>query len=248
MKSFRSTIDGTGADIECISVLLPLPLGRTYTYGVSVGLLAEYSLEVGDFVLVPLGTREVTGVIWDDHVDKIPLAKLKHVLAKLEIPRMSETTRRFAKWVANYNMVSLGSILRMLISVPDALRPPKPITVYSLAMERPEIRMTEARVRVMKVLGVSGPLSANVLTKKAGVGAGVIKGLIKIGALKVTNLLPPPNFKEPAWRTLGPTLSLEQASVANQIRASCKSRLIIINDGMKQPLKCSKFVQLFARV
>ena len=35
--------------------------------------------------------------------------------------------------------------------------------------------------------------------------------------------------------------------LANQIRASCKSRLIIINDGMKQPLKCSKFVQLFAR-
>ena len=34
--------------------------------------------------------------------------------------------------------------------------------------------------------------------------------------------------------------------LANQIRASCKSRLIIINDGMKQPLKCSKFVQLFA--
>ena len=222
MKSFRSTIDGTGADIECISVLLPLPLGRTYTYAVSVGLLAEYPLEVGDFVLVPLGTREVAGVIWDDHVDKIPLAKLKHVLAKLEIPRMSETTRRFAKWVANYNMVSLGSILRMFISVPDALRPPKPITVYSLAMERPEIRMTEARVRVMKVLGVSGPLSANVLTQKAGVGAGVIKGLIKIEALKVTNLTPPPNFKEPAWRAPGPTLSLEQASVANQMRASVK--------------------------
>ncbi|MDC0196577.1 DEAD/DEAH box helicase family protein, partial [Gammaproteobacteria bacterium] len=222
MISFSSTIDSTNADIECISVLLPLPLGRAYTYAVSVDLLAEHPLEIGDFVLVPLGTREVTGVIWDGQADNLPSAKLKYVLAKLETPRMSETTRRFAEWVANYNMASLGSVLKMFISVPDALKPPKPITVYSLTMERPEIKMTEARVKVMKVLGFGDSLSADVLSKKAGVGASVIKNLVKLEALKVTNLPPPPTFKEPAWRASGPTLSVEQATVANKIREFVK--------------------------
>ena len=45
---------------ERVSVLLPLPLAGPYDYLVP----ADMSVSVGDFVSVPLGKRDVKGVVW----------------------------------------------------------------------------------------------------------------------------------------------------------------------------------------
>jgi primosomal protein N' (replication factor Y) len=222
MSSLSATIVDAGVGLECVSVLLPLPLGRAYTYAVSADLSAKHPLKIGDFVMVPLGAREVIGVIWDGQVENVPLSKIKHILAKLDTPGMPESTRRFAEWVANYNMASLGSVLKMLMSVPDALKSPKPEIAYSLPIKIPKIQMTAARLKIIKVLKVNGPLSANALAKEAGVGTGVIKGLVKIEALRTINLPPPAVFKEPKWDALGPTLSFEQDLAARNMRESVK--------------------------
>ena len=218
MTSNGTTSVDFGDTTECVSVLLPLPLRKAYTYAVPSAL----SLGAGDFVSVPLGVREVSGVVWDGEVDDVPLEKLKAVLAKLEAPPMTESARRFAEWVANYNMASLGSVLKMLMSVPDALKPPKPVTAYSLNAQQPEIKMTKARERVLGVLSDSPPLPATLLAKEAGVGTSVIKGLAKLDALIAVELPPPPAFKEPDWQALGPKLSAEQATAAESLRAHVK--------------------------
>ena len=222
MTSSSSTIADANIKLECVRVLLPLPLGRIYTYAVSADLLAKYPLVLGNFVSVPLGTREMIGVIWDGQVNEVPAAKLKYVLAKLDTPRMSESTRRFAEWVANYNMAPLGSVLKMLMSVPDALKPPKSIIAYSLAMKLPKIKMTAARHKIIEILNARGPLSANTLTKAVGVGPGVIRGLVKIRVLHTIKLEPPASFEVPDWRASGPALSFEQALVAETIKKCVK--------------------------
>jgi primosomal protein N' (replication factor Y) len=222
MSSFSSTLVDDRVGSECVSVLLPLPLGRAYTYAVPFDLSAGYPLEIGDFVSVPLGARVVVGVVWDGQADNVPIAKLKYILAKVKTHRMPESTRRFAEWVANYNMAPLGSVLKMLMSVPDALKVSTPIIGYSLATKIPKIQMTAARLKVVEILKDSGPLSVTVLAKEADVGTSVIKGLVKVKALQEVDLPPPPAFKEPDWRASGPTLSPEQASVATSMRASVK--------------------------
>ncbi len=50
------------APIRRVHVLLPLPLGTPYDYAVQPG----ESIEVGDFVTVPLGKRAVQGVVWGE--------------------------------------------------------------------------------------------------------------------------------------------------------------------------------------
>jgi len=219
MSSNSTTSLDFGDQPDCVSVLLPLPLGKAYTYAVPPAL----SLDVGDFVSVPLGVREVAGVVWDGEVDDVPPEKLKAVLARLDVPPMPEKTRRFAEWVAKYNMASLGSVLKMLMSVPDALKPPKQVSAYALNKEMPEIKMTAARNKVVEVLKGSPPLPATLLAKEAGVGTSVIKGLAKLDALIAVDLPPPPSFTVPDWQAPGPTLSAEQAAAAENMRAHVKA-------------------------
>ena len=48
---------GAGATV---GVLVPLPLGAPYDYRVP----ADLTVRLGDFVVVPLGPRQVNGVVW----------------------------------------------------------------------------------------------------------------------------------------------------------------------------------------
>jgi len=45
---------------QCVSVLIPLALPKPYDYEVPEGLIVD----VGDYVVVPLGTQELVGVVW----------------------------------------------------------------------------------------------------------------------------------------------------------------------------------------
>ena len=97
-----------------VGVLLPLPLGGAYDYRVGEGL----SLEAGDFVSVPLGPRQVTGVVWGPGSGQVAEEKLKEVLGPLEAPPLPDQSRRFVDWVAAYTLYPPGAVLKMAMSVP----------------------------------------------------------------------------------------------------------------------------------
>lgn len=203
---------------QTVTVLLPLPVkgsgGRGYTYGVPPDL----TVQPGDFVVVPLGGRQVTGVVWDSPPDEVPPEKLKYVLDVHQSPALPEVSRRFIEWVAGYTMAPEGSVLKMAMSVPDALAPPKPIAAYALNSTLPDIKLTKARERVIGVLTNSPPRVVKELAQEAGVGASVIKGLAVADALVRIDLPPPPAFGRPDIEAAGPELSPEQAIAATDLR------------------------------
>ncbi len=201
-----------------VGVLLPLPLGRTYTYAVP----EDMDVTPGDFVVVPLGVRQVAGVVWNSAPDEVPPEKLKSLIGPLDVPPMANVTRRFIEWVASYNMASTGAVLKMAISVPDALKPPKPVVAYAKNSESPEtlkaLRITASRQRVLDEVADGPPRPAVELARAVGVGSSVVKGLAKAGALVAIDLPPPTSFDPPDWRKAGPELSAEQAEVAAVLR------------------------------
>src|SRR5919109_1118354 len=90
-------------DAARVRVLLPLPLDGAYDYKAVSGL----ALAPGDFVRVPLGSRHVNGVVWDDVAedgDSVPEERLKKVAERLDVPPMSQAMRRLVEWVAAYTM------------------------------------------------------------------------------------------------------------------------------------------------
>ena len=130
-----------------------MPLGGTYDYRVP----DDTALADGDFVTVPLGARKATGVVWGKGQGSVPEAKMKDVFARLDCPSMPEVCRRFIDWVARYTLSAPGAVLKMAMSVPDALNPPKPVSAYALNPKAEGFRMTKARERVLKVLAEGPP-------------------------------------------------------------------------------------------
>jgi primosomal protein N' (replication factor Y) len=206
-----------------VSVLLPLPLDRAYDYLVP----PELALAPGDLVRVPLGSRELLGVVWESGRDsgEIPPERLKSVAALCEAPPLSRIQRRFVEWLADYSMVPWGAVLRMALSARSALEPPKAITAFRLAasgMDAPGLRMTPARRRVLAVLSEGPARPARELAQAAGVGPSVVKGLAKLGAIEAVGLPQPPAFEAPDWRRSGAALSPAQFEAATALRVSVR--------------------------
>lgn len=114
------------------SILVPYPVDRAYDYAVPEAL----DPEDGAYVTVPLGGREVPGVVWGAPAGDAKPEKIKAVLAVHDLPPMPEIQRKFIDWVAQYTMTPRGSVLKMALSAPDALEPPAHAKGYVLAALR----------------------------------------------------------------------------------------------------------------
>src|ERR1700730_16394435 len=169
--------------IPRVRVLLPLPLAEALDYLAPQGALPP---EPGSFVRVPLGQRSLVGIVWDGAGDELPAERLKPVLEVLPIPQLQPALRRFVERVGAYTMAPLGSVLRMTMSVAEALLPLRPrrlcvaspVGVAALADPSPGIRLTTARRRVLKVLMGAPPLPSAELARLAECGQGVIRDLV----------------------------------------------------------------------
>jgi primosomal protein N' (replication factor Y) len=179
------------ASSSVCSVLVTSPVEKAYDYLIPEGM----ELGLGDYVTVPLGARAVHGVVWAlGGADNVPSAKMKAVLQKHDLPPMEQVQRSFIDWVAAYNMERRGSILKMAVSVPQALEPPQPMTGYILT----ENKATPVGAEVLED-GLPRRLSE--ITSLTGLSASKIKTLVKHGILNAIDIFakapcsnPDPNF------------------------------------------------------
>ena len=196
-----------------MAVLLPLPLAGAYDYRVGEGQL----LRLGDFVRVPLGKRDALGVVWGSGDGGVAEAKCRAVIERLEIPPLPEPSHRLIDWVAAYTLSAPGAVLKMAMSVPDALEPPRRQTMAYVAAATPPqgLTITAARQKVLDV--AQSPLAAIELARRAGVGTSVVRGLAEAGALIAVPVQPsaPP---APDWTRPGPDLSTDQSAAADLLR------------------------------
>jgi primosomal protein N' (replication factor Y) len=209
-----------------VRVLLPLPLAGAYDYRVRAEAGAEMGPKPGDFVRVPLGGRYLAGVAWDGTASsEVPDARLKAIAARLDVPPMPEEMRRFIDWVASYTMSQPGAVLRMAMSVPAALDPPRPSFSVRLTDAAPHadsinpderLRLTAARRRVLRELQDSPPRPVPEIARAAGVGPGVVRSLIDLGWLELVPVAPA--AARIAAPPQGPVLSPDQAAAAQTLR------------------------------
>jgi primosomal protein N' (replication factor Y) len=205
----------TGA---AVAVLLPLPLAGAYDYAVPAGMI----LRPGEAVRVPLGRREALGIVWGEATGEVGDDRLRPVSARLEAPPLSGELRALVDFVARYTLNPPGAILRMALSVPEALEPPKARTGYRRAAA-PAVRLTPARAKVLALLkdGATRPLGR--IATAAGVGAAVVKGLAAAGALEIADLPAEPPGPRPDPDRAGPDLTPDQAAAAETLRARVRA-------------------------
>ena len=205
-------------DTQRVAVLLPLALPAAYDYLVPAGEAAPE----GAFVRVPLGRREVTGVVWGAGTEEadggLAAARLKEINTVLPVPPLPEALRKLVDWVAEYTVTKHGAMLRMAMSVPQALEPAKMRTAY-LTGETPPERLTPARRRVLELLSDGMPRGTQELAREAAVSTSVVKGLAESGGLRQISLPAELAPEQPDLNQPRATLSAGQSSAAAELCA-----------------------------
>lgn len=189
-----------------LPVLLPVPLDRPLDYR------SEVELPAGTLVRVALGPRETVGVVWDGPATGgLPPERLKPVLARIEVPPLPAPLRRFLEAAARETLNPLGSLLRLVLSVPAALEPlPAPLGYRRPACAPAPRTAVERRVVAALAAGV---LPARDLARAAGTSVPALARLAAAGLVEAVELPPPPE-PQPDPARPGPTLSASQAAAA----------------------------------
>jgi len=163
-------------------VSVPVPVDRSFTYELPVTL--RHRVQVGCRVLVPFGSRKLTGVVLRLH-SETPAQSARSVLKLLDAePALDEELLRLARWIAEYYCAPLGEVLRGMLPLSGETRR---TTLYDLTeagrdvarqlIVKPE---TDAALQVLSLLQ-DRQRSAEYLAAKVAGAKPALRGLVKRG-------------------------------------------------------------------
>jgi len=228
-------------------VLAPFPVAKAYDYRIPSTLTS--SLAPGDYVKVPLGRKETVGVVWDMASDStVDPAKIKYILQKYPFPPMPQVHREFIEWVARYTMSDLGTVLKMSLSVPEALLPAKTVPAYTLPPVIPakagtsetygpgdsglrrndnkggKSRTSTHRQKIIDFLADGIPRKAPDIAKAVGVSTTVIRSMADAGQLQVAAISTPAPCEITDVRANTLTFSEQQHQAAEAMIAQVQAK------------------------
>ncbi|MEM9097137.1 MAG: primosomal protein N' [Pseudomonadota bacterium] len=202
---------------EAVGVMIPAPFDGALDYAVP----EDMWLSPGDIVQVPLGPRQMTGVVWGAGEGGRAVETLKPVVQKFAVPPLAEAMRAFLERAADYTLTPPGMMVRLATRVPDLGKPPPMRKVWSLSGVGLE-RETPARRRVLAILADHGGLGLGTseIAQMADVSSAVVTGLGKAGVLAPREVARDAPFAPLFGQKTGAHLSEGQAIAAETLRAA----------------------------
>jgi primosomal protein N' (replication factor Y) len=175
-------------------------------------------VEPGSIVLAPLGPRQMTGVVWEeDRLDAESVGdnRLRPLLQAYELPPLKAPLRRLIEWTSDYYLAPIASVLRMALASASALDGSRTVTEYRATGLVPD-RLTPQREQALERIGERQGLVRE-LALAAGVSDGVIRGLVKGGAIEAVEVTLDDPFAIPGAEHAPPELELAQGAAAHRL-------------------------------
>ena len=165
---------------EVIAVVTTEPFSLFLDY-----LAPEGGCKVGSFLIVPLGKRNVLGVVWGPGGGNYERSKLRSAASVINVPPMSYTMRRFLEVVSDYTITPLNLILRLCTRVPDLSKPSVTQKVFSLVANYSDFKRTPKRDILISALSNTkkNKLSSREIVSISGVSSAVITAAARAGIL-----------------------------------------------------------------
>lgn len=178
-------------------------------------------VEPGSIVVVPLGPRQLLGVVWEPErlvSGEVPDSRLRPLVRLVDVPPIGAPLRRLAEWTADYYLSPLASVLRMVLPSSAALESPRQLTEYRPTGDVPE-RLTPQRDKALKALG-GRQGTIRELADHAGVSDSVLRGLVATGALEPVAVDADRPLACPDASHAPPALNPDQESAARILAAT----------------------------
>jgi len=169
----------------------------------------------GSIVLAPLGPRQLTGVVWEPGrlpAEEVAEGRLRPLLLAYDLPPLAEPLRRLIEWTADYYLSPIAAVLRMALASASALDGGRTVTEYRATGFVPE-RLTAQRALALDRIGERQGLVRELATA-ADVSDGVIRGLVKAGAIEAVEVSIDDPFPAPDPDHDPPELEPAQAEAA----------------------------------
>jgi primosomal protein N' (replication factor Y) (superfamily II helicase) len=168
---------------EFVDVSLPVPLDQPFTYSLPETL--RHRVKVGSRILVPFGTRKLTGVILRCHDDR-PEIPVKDAMRLLDSePVLSEELLALGRWIAGYYCAPLGDVLRGMLPLASEIRRGKVWSLTDAGRDAARQLLLDASpddptTQVLRMLE-KRPLSAAYLAKALPLADKAIRALERKG-------------------------------------------------------------------
>jgi len=184
------------------------------------------TVEPGSLVIAPLGPRQLLGVVWEP--ERMPSDaevgdnRLRNLIDVLPVPPLTDAMRRLIEWTADYYLASPVSVARMALPSSSALEGARTVTEYRPTGHVPE-RLTPQRAQALERIGDRQGLVRELATI-ADVSDGVIRGLVKVGAIEAVEVDIDSPFPVPDPDHDVPILSEEQQRAADVLTSDVTAR------------------------
>jgi len=178
-------------------------------------------VEPGSIVVAPLGPRQLIGAVWEPErlqTEEVGDNRLRPLLHAYDLPPLAAPLRRLIEWTADYYLSPLAAVLRMAMPSTGALEGARSITEYRVTGHIPD-RLTPQRAQALDRIGDRMGLVRE-LAIIGGVSDGVIRGLVKAGAIEAVEVTIDDPYPEPDPAHEPPALEPAQAEAAAELRSA----------------------------
>ena len=179
----------------------------------------------GSIVLAPLGPRQIAGVVWEP--DRMPSDaevgdnRLRNLVSAYDLPALAAPLRRLIEWTADYYMSAPAAVLRMALPSASALEDKRVMVEYRATGTIPA-RLSPQRAQALEQIGERQGLVRE-LALIADVSDGVIRGLVKVGAIEPVDVSVDAPYPRPDPDHAPPALSKAQRAAADMLIADVES-------------------------
>ncbi len=155
-----------------VPILLPNIFNHPFTYK------SDLVLNVGDYVTVPFGKSNITGVVWDEfEKNNNRNFKVRSVLKKLNVEPLKKNTIKFLNWFSEYNIVPKGMALKLVLLSNNAVEIFSHDTYknYNSKVKTNPLKLSEEQKKSLKKINsINNKFRVHVLQGTTGSGKTIV--------------------------------------------------------------------------